>query len=88
MIAFAVLCIAIGFKNSLLTKGLRIFGLMTTLVFVVKFIIFDISFDSSVMKAISFLISGILCFGISAIYNHFEKKAGNNFSGQNQNLQN
>ena len=75
MIAFAVLCIAIGFKNSLFTKELRIFGLMTTLLFVVKFIVFDISFDSSLMKALSYLISGILCFGISAIYNHFEKKA-------------
>ncbi|MCR5344422.1 MAG: hypothetical protein K6E70_13790 [Butyrivibrio sp.] len=75
MIAFAVLCIAIGFKNTLLTKELRIFGLITTLIFIVKFIIFDISFDSSLMKALSYLISGILCFAISAIYNHFEKKA-------------
>ncbi|MBO4457829.1 MAG: hypothetical protein J5802_08925 [Butyrivibrio sp.] len=88
MIAFAVLCIAIGFKNRLLTKELRIFGLMTTLLFVIKFVVFDISFDSSVMKALSYLISGILCFGISAIYNHFEKRAGNDNSGQGQNYQN
>lgn len=74
MIAFAVLCIALGFKNSLLTKELRVFGLITTLIFVVKFIVFDISFDSSVLKALSYLLSGILCFGISAIYNHFEKR--------------
>ena len=76
MIAFAVLCIALGFKNSLLTKELRIFGLITTLLFVIKFVVLDISFDSSVMKAMSYLISGVLCFGISAIYNHFEKRAG------------
>ena len=50
-------------------------ALMTTLIFVVKFIVIDISFDSSVLKALSYLIAGILCFGISAIYNYFEKTA-------------
>ena len=73
MIAFAVLCIALGFRNRLLAKELRIFGLIMTLLFVIKFIVIDISFDSSVLKALSYLIAGILCFGISAIYNHFEK---------------
>ncbi|ORX77911.1 hypothetical protein BCR32DRAFT_328737 [Anaeromyces robustus] len=74
MITFAVVCIALGFRNKLTGKELRIFGLIMTLVFVVKFIIIDISIDSSILKALSYLISGILCFGISAIYNHFEKK--------------
>ena len=73
MIAFSVLCIAIGFKNRQLTKELRILGLITTLLFVFKFIVIDISFDSSVLKALSYLMAGILCFGISALYNHFEK---------------
>ncbi|WP_408072531.1 hypothetical protein [Butyrivibrio sp. JL13D10] len=75
MITFAVICIAIGFKIRNFAKDLRIFGLLTTLTFVFKFIVIDIDFDNSVLKALSYLIAGILCFGISAIYNHFEKAA-------------
>jgi len=78
MIAYAVVCVTLGFRNRTIGKMLRIFGLLTTLVFVVKFIIIDIGFDSSIMKALSYFISGILCFGISAIYNYFEKKGKNN----------
>jgi len=78
MIAYAVLCIALGFRNRSIGKSLRIFGLVMTLIFVIKFIIIDISYDNSIMKACSYLISGMLCFGISIIYNYFEKKQGKN----------
>ena len=77
MILFAVICIIIGFRYRNTAKSLRIFGLVLTILFVVKFIVVDISFDSSVTKALSFLAAGILCFGISAIYNHFEKQGQN-----------
>jgi len=76
MIAFAVFCIAIGFKDRAIGKKLRIFGLVMTLVFVLKFILIDIHIDGSIEKAFSYLVSGILCFGISFIYNFFEKKHG------------
>ncbi|KAL6612563.1 hypothetical protein U3516DRAFT_549227 [Neocallimastix sp. 'constans'] len=72
IIAFSVVCVAIGFSNKLIGKELRVFGLVMTLIFVIKLIIIDINFDSSVLKALSYLISGILCFGISAIYNYFD----------------
>ncbi len=89
MILFSVICIALGFKNRLLAKELRIFGLVLTMVFVVKFIVVDISFDNSVIKALSYLVSGILCFGISALYNYFEKQGKDGdenigLSGQNK----
>jgi len=74
MIAFSVVCISFGFINRLIGKNLRILGLVMTLVFVIKLIIIDINYDNSILKAISYLISGMLCFGISAIYNYFEKK--------------
>jgi len=74
MIAFAVICVTFGFWNRPIGKKLRIFGLAMSIIFVIKLIIADISYDSSVMKAVSYLICGILCFGISAIYNYFEKK--------------
>jgi len=78
MIAVAVVCISVGFKNNLIGKDVRIFGLMMTLIFVIKLIIVDIKYDSSVLKALSYLISGMLCFGISAIYNYFDKKQKRN----------
>jgi len=74
MIAYSVVCVAFGFKNRLLGKFIRVFGLVMTLIFVFKFIVIDINYDSSVMKAVSYLVSGILCFGISAIYSYFERK--------------
>ena len=77
MIFFAVICIVLGFWKRDTAKSLRIFGLVLTIIFVVKFIVVDISFDSSITKALSFLAAGILCFGISAIYNHFEKQGQN-----------
>jgi hypothetical protein len=77
MITFSVVCIVLGFKNRILAKELRIFGLVLTMVFVVKFILVDITYDNSAAKAISYLVSGILCFGISAIYNYFEKQGTN-----------
>jgi len=78
MIIFSVLCIIIGFKNRSIGKLLRIFGLVVTLIFIIKLILVDIGFKTSISKAISYLITGILCFAISAIYNYFEKKQKNN----------
>jgi len=85
MIAFAVVCIAIGFWNRLIGKELRIYGLVMTIIFVIKLIIIDISYDSSVLKASSYLISGGLCFGISAIYNYFEDNNSNNNNNNKNN---
>jgi hypothetical protein len=74
MITYAVVCIILGFRYRMMGKSFRIFGLVMTLVFVIKIIVIDISFESSILRAISYLVNGILCFGISAIYNYFEKK--------------
>ncbi|MEE3470071.1 MAG: hypothetical protein VZR24_05335 [Butyrivibrio hungatei] len=74
VLAFAILCIVIGFNKIFGAKELRIYGLVLAMVSVVKFIMYDITYENTIGRAISFLISGILCFGISAIYNHFEKQ--------------
>jgi hypothetical protein len=34
----------------------------------------DTTYENTLGHALSFLISGILCFAISAIYNHFAKQ--------------
>jgi len=71
MMIFAVVCKANGFRNSLIGNELRVVGLVMTLGFIIKFIIIDIQYESSVLKALR---GGMLCFAISAIYNYFEKK--------------
>lgn len=73
-LAFAILCIIIGFNKTFGAKELRIYGLVLSMICVVKFIMIDITYENTIGRAISFLISGILCFGISAIYNYFEKQ--------------
>ena len=73
-LAFAILCIFIGFNKNFGAKELRIYGLVLSMICVVKFIMIDITYENTIGRAISFLISGILCFAISALYNHFEKQ--------------
>lgn len=73
-LAFAILCIFVGFNKNFGAKELRVYGLILSMFCVVKFIMIDITYENTIGRAISFLISGILCFGISAIYNHFEKQ--------------
>ena len=73
-LAFAILCISVGFNKNFGAKELLVYGLILSMFCVVKFIMIDITYENTIGRAISFLISGILCFGISAIYNHFEKQ--------------
>ncbi|WP_029233288.1 DUF2339 domain-containing protein [Butyrivibrio sp. VCB2006] len=74
VLAYAIVCIIIGFSKRFGAKELRIYGLILSMICVVKFIMIDTTYENTLGHAISFLISGILCFGISAIYNHYEKK--------------
>jgi len=55
------------------TKSLRIYGLALSLVSIVKLIMFDIYYDSLVMRAFSFLLAGLICLAISYAYSRFEK---------------
>ena len=67
VLAFAILCIVIGFNKIFGAKELRIYGLVLAMVSVVKFIMYDITYENTIGRAISFLISGILCFGITSL---------------------
>ena len=68
----AIICIALGFymKNS----NLRMYGLILSMICVVKLVMFDIAYNNTLGHAVSFFISGILCFVISAIYNYVGKR--------------
>lgn len=78
----AIVLIIIGFKYE--TKGLRIYGLVIALICAVKLVMVDITYQNTVGHAISFFVSGILCFAISFIYSFVEKKYKNEALGEDK----
>ena len=70
-------CIVVGFAAGMQTgrslKQIRIFGLVMVLICLLKLILIDLPYDSILLRAISFFISGVLCFAISLIYNMVDK---------------
>ncbi|MDO4966151.1 MAG: hypothetical protein Q4E51_05525 [Lachnospiraceae bacterium] len=70
-ILVAIVCIILGFKFR--QKAFRLYGLIISMVSVVKLILFDISYDSNILRPVGFFVAGILCFAISFIYSKLEK---------------
>ncbi|MBQ1517900.1 MAG: DUF2339 domain-containing protein [Clostridia bacterium] len=68
----ALMNIIFGFK--LRSKGLRIYGLVLSMLCVLKLVIFDIGSENSLARVGAFVVGGIVCFIISGIYNAVEKK--------------
>lgn len=68
----AILLILFGFKGGY--KYLRIYGLGLTMISIFKLLMVDITYANTLGNAISFFVSGILCFAISMIYNYLDKK--------------
>ena len=67
----AILLILIGFMGRY--KYLRIYGLGLTMISIFKLIMIDMHYENTLGNAISFFVSGILCFAISMIYNYLDK---------------
>jgi len=72
LFVFAIVSIVAGFRIRI--KTLRVYGLVLSLFCVVKLIMVDITYDNTLGRALSFFISGVLCFAISALYYHVERK--------------
>lgn len=74
----ATVCIVSGFLAGLRTgrdfKPLRIYGLVLVMICLIKLILIDIHYDNHLLRAVSFFVSGVLCFGISLLYNLADKK--------------
>lgn len=66
-LVLAILCIAIGFKVKV--KSLRLYGLILTIFMVLKFIVVDLSQENSVTRVVALMLGGLICFGISVLYN-------------------
>lgn len=75
---FAIGFIVAGFLAEKRTgkniKSIRIYGLILSLISIVKLLMLDTHHDNMLAKAVSFFVSGLLCFAISFIYNVVDKR--------------
>lgn len=70
LLLFAILSIVVGFYKDTIT--FRLYGLILSMVSVIKLILFDIRYDSTLENALSFFVCGVLCFVISFLYNRID----------------
>ena len=68
----ALVCAIIGFRFEI--GGLRLYGLILTLVCVVKLVMIDITGLNGFEHALAFVAGGLVCFGISALYHYAVKR--------------
>ncbi|MDV3429565.1 MAG: DUF2339 domain-containing protein, partial [Bacillota bacterium] len=68
----ALTCIILGFAWRV--KSLRLYGLVITLVCVLKLVTYDVTNLNTLMRVIALIGGGVICFIISAIYNYTSKK--------------
>lgn len=71
-VALAIAFIVTGFKFK--KKSFRYYGLVLTIICVIKLILVDIEYNYDILKPLSYLLAGVLCFGISWLYSRIEKK--------------
>jgi hypothetical protein len=69
----ALLCIALGFKLKM--KSLRLYGLIITMLMVLKFIAVDLSQENSIIRIVALFVGGVICFGITLLYNKLNKES-------------
>ena len=72
LLVFAIISIIAGFYKDMVT--FRLYGLILSMISIVKLIMIDIKYDSTVETAVSFFVSGVLCFVISFIYNRIDSR--------------
>ena len=65
-IVIALTYIILGFKYKY--EYIRLYGLISTMIMIVKLVLFDFKHNSMLTYAISFLVAGLACFGISLLY--------------------
>ena len=72
-LVLSIILIAAGFVFRY--RYLRMYGMFLTMFAIVKLLVFDISYENGIVRAGSFLVSGLLCFVISMIYNKWLKNS-------------
>ena len=71
LILIALAAIIIGFKLKL--TSLRLYGLVLTMLAVLKLMMIDVRHENSLETVGCFLIAGILCFCINLVYNKVKR---------------
>lgn len=64
----ALVCIVLGFARRL--SALRLYGLVCVLLCVLKIVLVDVHASDSIGRVIAFIVGGVICFAISAIYTY------------------
>ncbi len=72
ILILATSIILYGFKRE--DRSLRMSGLILSMMSVLKMVLFDISSSDSMIRVLALISGGIICFGISYVYNRFDKK--------------
>ena len=70
LLLFAVASIVAGFYKD--TTSFRMYGLILSMISVIKLVLIDIHYDSTLESALSFFVCGVLCFIISFIYHKID----------------
>lgn len=70
LLLFAIASIVAGFYKD--TASFRMYGLILSMISVIKLILIDIHYDSTLETALSFFVCGVLCFIISFIYHKID----------------
>jgi uncharacterized membrane protein len=70
IIALAI--IALGFWSRV--RSLRLYGLVIVIICVLKLVLVDLGGLNTTMRVVAFIGGGIICFGISALYNFAVKR--------------
>lgn len=81
-IALAGGYIVLGFRKS--AKSLRVFGLILSIAGVGKMVTLDVVGSPSLFRVAALLLGGLLCFGISFVYNYVEQIRGKQQNHGNQ----
>ncbi|WP_028263868.1 DUF2339 domain-containing protein [Atopobium fossor] len=68
----ALICIVVGFRFNI--RPMRLYGLVVSMLCVLKMVLFDFGDSSTLSRVVAFIIGGILCFTISLLYNYATKK--------------
>ncbi|HHV08776.1 MAG TPA: DUF2339 domain-containing protein [Clostridiales bacterium] len=74
-LVIAIGSILAGFKFK--AKSIRLYGLVLTIIMVVKFILVDLNERNSITRVLALIAGGGLCFVISLIYNKLSEKDRN-----------
>ncbi len=74
LLVIAMTCVLLGFLMRV--KPIRLYGLIVVIICILKLVTLDVGNAETIMRAVAFISGGLICFGISALYNYAVKRFG------------